>query len=49
MVKQAMASQIIVEWVAADWPEAGLDMILNTGFPSNVTAEPLLSDSGTMV
>ena len=49
MVKQAMASQIIVEWVAADWPETGLDMILNTGFPSNVTAEPLLYDSGTMV
>ena len=49
MVKQAMASQIIVEWVAADWPETGLDMILNTGFPSNVTAEPLLSYSGTMV
>ncbi len=49
VMKQIIASQIIVECVAAGWPETGLDMILNTGLPSNVTAEPLLSDRGTII
>ena len=49
MMKQAMANQIIVECVAADCPVTELATTLNTGLPSRMAADPLLSDNGTMV
>ena len=48
MTKHPIANQIIVECVVDDCPGIEAAVTLNTGLLSSVTADPLLSDRGTM-